>query len=98
MNKVTISRVVLTKREHVIALEPRGKGWMGTLLRYRYEVRDETEYFDDIPSGHVTKDMLELAKHSVQTKTRDVNPDKHEDHYEAGIKDWLSKNQPALRT
>src|SRR6202008_51629 len=48
MNKVAIGRVVLTNREHIIALEPLGKGLMGTLLRYPYEVRSEKEYFDDI--------------------------------------------------
>jgi DNA end-binding protein Ku len=53
-DKVALGRDVLTSREHVIALEPRGKGLMGTLLRYPYEVRDEEEYFDDIPAGHVT--------------------------------------------
>src|SRR5206468_11287609 len=62
MDKVALGRVVLTSREHVIALEARGKGLMGTLLRYPYEVREEAEYFDDIPAGHVTKDMIELAK------------------------------------
>ena len=40
MNKVAIGRVVLTNREHIIALEPMDKGLMGTLLRYPYEVRD----------------------------------------------------------
>jgi DNA end-binding protein Ku len=29
---------------------------MGTLLRYRYEVRDEHEYFDEIQDVKVTKD------------------------------------------
>ena len=36
------------QREHIIGLEPLGKGLTGTLLRYPYEVRDEKEYFDDI--------------------------------------------------
>jgi len=36
MNKVAIGRVVLTNREHVIALEPMDKGLVGTLLRYPY--------------------------------------------------------------
>jgi DNA end-binding protein Ku len=48
MNKVAIGRVVLTNREHIIALEPLDKGLMGTLLRYPYEVRSEDEYFDEI--------------------------------------------------
>jgi DNA end-binding protein Ku len=48
MNMVAIGTVVLTNREHIIALEPLDKGLMGTLLRYPYEVRDESEYFDEI--------------------------------------------------
>jgi DNA end-binding protein Ku len=32
MNKVAIGRVVLTNREHIIALEPLDKGLMGTLV------------------------------------------------------------------
>ena len=32
MNKVAIGRVVLTNREHIIALEPLDKGLVGTLL------------------------------------------------------------------
>lgn len=39
MDKIAIGRVVLTNREHVIALEPMDKGLVGTLLRYPYEVR-----------------------------------------------------------
>jgi DNA end-binding protein Ku len=48
LNKVAIGRVVLTNREHIIALDPLDKGLMGTLLRYPYEVRSADEYFDDI--------------------------------------------------
>lgn len=50
-DKVAIGRVVLTTREHMIALEPRGKGLMGTLLRYPYEVRDAADFFDEIPTS-----------------------------------------------
>src|SRR3954447_3210983 len=44
MDMVGVGRVVLTSREHIIGLEPLGKGLMGTLIRYPYEVRDENEY------------------------------------------------------
>jgi DNA end-binding protein Ku len=92
-DKVALGRVVLTSREHVIALEPRGKGLMGTLLRYPYEVRDEAEYFDDIPAGHVTKEMLDIAKHIVQTKSGHFKPEEFEDHYEDALKELLKKKQ-----
>lgn len=64
-DKVAIGRVVLTNREHIIALEAVDKGLVGTLLRYPYEVRSEQEYFDEIQDVKVTKDMLDLAKHIV---------------------------------
>ena len=82
MNKVALGRVVLTSREHVIAIEPRDKGLVGTLLRYSYEVRQPAEYFEDIPETKITKDMLDLAKHIVQTKSGHFDPGKFEDHYE----------------
>ena len=86
MNKVAIGRVVLTNREHIIALEAFDKGLMGTLLRYPYEVRSEAEYFDDIQDVKVTKDMLDLAKHIVNQKAGHFEPDKFEDQYETAMK------------
>src|SRR4029077_8188737 len=79
MDVVAIGRVVLTNREHIIALEPMEKGLVGTLLRYPYEVRSETEYFDEIQDVKITKDMLDLAKHIVNSKTAQFEPEKFED-------------------
>ena len=46
---VGLGRVVLAKRERPIILEPFGKGMRGMTLRYSYEVREEKDYFSDIP-------------------------------------------------
>jgi DNA end-binding protein Ku len=62
-----IGKVVFTSREHVVALEARGKGLLGITLRYPYEVRNEAEYFDDIPDEKIPKDMLDLASHIVHS-------------------------------
>src|SRR5260370_17719859 len=93
MNKVAIGRVVLTNREHIIALEPMDKGLMGTLLRYPYEVRSADEYFDDIQDVKVTKDMLDLAKHIDNHKAGHFEPDKFEYQYETALIDLINKNQ-----
>lgn len=58
---VALGRVVFTTREHVIAIEPRGKGTLGLTLRYPYEVRDQKSYFGDITAERIRKDMLDLA-------------------------------------
>jgi DNA end-binding protein Ku len=93
MNMVAIGRVVLTSREHIIALEPLGKGLVGTLLRYPYEVRSENEYFDDIQDVKITKDMLDLAKHIVNQKSGDFEPEKFEDHYETALIDLINQKR-----
>jgi DNA end-binding protein Ku len=93
MNKVAIGRVVLTNREHIIALEPMDKGPVGTLLRYPYEVRSEDEYFDEILDVKVTKDMLDLAKHIVNQKSGRFEPEKFEDHYETALVDLINSKR-----
>jgi DNA end-binding protein Ku len=97
MKMVGIGRVVLTSREHVIALEPRGKGIMGTLLRYPYEIRSEKDYFDDIPTTKLGKEAMELAKHIVQTKSGHFDPEKFEDRYETALRDLIAKKQAGER-
>ncbi|MGY8710487.1 Ku protein [Bradyrhizobium sp. 18BD] len=93
MDKVAIGRVVLTNREHIIALEPKAKGLVGTLLRYPYEVRSEAEYFDDIQDVKLTKDMLDLAKHIVSQKAGSFDPGKFEDHYETALVDLINQKR-----
>ena len=90
---VALGKVVFTSREHVIALEPRGKGLLGITLRYPYEIRKEDQYFDEIENEKIPKDMLELAAHIVETKSGHFNPQKFEDHYEEALKELLKKKQ-----
>src|SRR6195256_1635655 len=90
---VAIGKVVFTSREHVIALEARGKGLLGVTLRYPYEVRNEKEYFDDVTDEKIPKDMLELATHIVGSKAGHFEPERFEDQYEDALKELLKKKQ-----
>src|SRR6478736_5071972 len=85
-DRVALARIVLTNREHVIAIEPLGKGLLGTTLRYPYELRDEDDYFDDIKSPKISKDMIELAGHILKTKAAHFDPSKFKDEYEDALK------------
>jgi DNA end-binding protein Ku len=95
--RVALGKVVFTSREHVMALEARGKGLVGITLRYPYEVRNENEYFDDIADEKVPKDMLELAGHIIETKSGHFDPRKFEDQYEDALKDLIRKKQKGER-
>jgi DNA end-binding protein Ku len=93
LNMVALGRVVLTRREHIIALEPKGRGLLGLTLRYPYEVRDEASYFEDIPDLKLSKEMLDLATHIVNTKSGHFDPSQFQDRYENALMDLLKKKE-----
>jgi Ku protein len=90
-DRVALARIVLSSREHVIALEPLGKGLLGTTLRYPYELRDEDDYFDDIKNPKISKDMIELASHILDSKAAHFDPSKFKDEYENALKTLVKR-------
>ena len=84
-DRIALARIVLTNREHVIAIEPFGKGLLGTTLRYPYELRDADDYFDGIKNPKISKDMIELAGHILDTKAAHFDPSKFKDEYEDAL-------------
>ena len=85
-DRVALARIVLTNREHVMAIEPFAKGLIGTTLRYPYELRDADDVFSGIKSPRITKDMIELASHILETKAAHFEPSKFKDEYENALK------------
>ena len=85
-DRVALARIVLANREHILAIEPLGKGLLGTTLHYDYEMRDEKEYFSDIGTVKISKEMRELAAHILQTKAGRFDPSKFKDRYDAALK------------
>src|SRR3954467_2922022 len=90
-DRVALARIVLTNREHIIAIEPLGKGLLGTTLRYPYELRDENAYFDGIKSAKISKDMIELASHILDSKAAHFDPKKFKDEYESALKSLVKR-------
>jgi DNA end-binding protein Ku len=94
---VALGRIVLNKRERVIALEPLGKGILGTTLHYAYEVRKAEDYFDDIKDIKVEAEMLKLAEHILESKTADFDPAGFEDRYENALVEMLRTKQAGFK-
>jgi DNA end-binding protein Ku len=88
---VALGRIVFSTREHVIGLEPRGKGLFGFTLRYPYEIRKDKDCFDDIPDETTPKEMIELAAHIIDQKLGHFKPDTFEDRYETALHDIIRK-------
>jgi DNA end-binding protein Ku len=93
---VALARVVLSKREHVLMIEPWGKGLLGTTLRYPYEIRSDEDYFAGIPNVKIPKEMLTLAQHILDTKKGDFDPAQFRDRYEQAMIDLIDAKKAGM--
>ena len=93
---VALGRLVLSKRERVMALEPYDKGLLGTTLRYPYEVRNARDYFSDLPDVKLTPDLLSLARHILDSKAAAFDPAGFRDRYEEALLAHLEAKQAGM--
>jgi DNA end-binding protein Ku len=93
---VALGRVVLSKRERVIMLQPWEKGLLGTTLRYPYELKDADAYFSGIKDVKVDPELLGLAQHILKSKEAKFDPTKFVDRYEEAVVEMLQRKQSGL--
>jgi len=89
--RVALAKIVLTNRQHIMAIEPMGKILLGTLLRYDYEVRDAKELARSLPSPRIPKEMLSLASHILDTKAGHFDPSEFKDEFETELKKLVKR-------
>ena len=89
--RVALAGIIFANRQHIPAIEPWGKGMLGTTLRFDYEVRDEKELFKSIGSHRVTKEMISLASHILDTKAGHFDPAKFKDEYELALRKLVKR-------
>ena len=95
--RVALARIVFADREHILAVEPWGKGMLGTTLRYDYEVRDEKEFFKGVTSPRIPKEMVDLASHILDKKAGRFDASQFKDEYELALRK-LVKRKAAGKT
>jgi DNA end-binding protein Ku len=95
--RVALAGIIFANRQHILAIEPWGKGMLGTTLRYDYEVRDESEFFKGIASHRVPKEMVSLASHILDSKAGHFDPGKFKDEFELALRK-LVKRKAAGKT
>ena len=71
---VGISRLVMYRRERAVMLEARGKGIVLWTLRYGDEVRDESDYFDEIEKTKPDPKHMTLVKKLIDERTTAWDP------------------------
>jgi DNA end-binding protein Ku len=83
--RVGVGRLVLSSRERVVLLSPRGKGIMIRTLRAPDEVRRETAYFEDIEEGPLDESAIALAQQIVAQKSAAFDPAMFVDRYQEAL-------------
>lgn len=80
-----LARLVLYQRERPVVLEPLGKGMVLTTLRYDDTVRQPETVFDDIKATRTDDEMIDLARHIIDSKKTKFDASKFEDRYEDAL-------------
>jgi DNA end-binding protein Ku len=80
-NKVALSRLVLSNRERLVAIQVRDKGFLVMTLRSADEVRHHQAYFEDIDGPAPDPEMLELAEALIDKKSGAFDPAEFRDTY-----------------
>lgn len=88
-----VARVVMSRRERMLLLEPRGKGLLATTLRNANEVRSETAYFEDISDMELPEEMLSIAMDIIDRKSSHFDPKKFEDRYEKALRELIESKR-----
>jgi DNA end-binding protein Ku len=91
--QLAIGRVVMSQRERLVALEPRGKGIIATTLRSHDEVRDAKEFFDDIAAPRGDKSMVEVARKIMHQLESGFDPKTFKDRYEDALRDLIKRKR-----
>lgn len=84
--KAAVGQITMAGKERIAVIKPCGKGLILETLRYAYEVREASNYFDDIPEKvSVSKDQVELATQLIEKKTAPFDPSTFKDRYQLGL-------------
>lgn len=84
--KIALSRLVIARREHPIAIMPMGKGLAIHTLHEERDLNDFAGLFDHLPSTKPDPDMIQLATQLIDRQTGEYDPADVEDRYETRLR------------
>lgn len=84
-----LAQTVLFRRLRTVLIRAHGAGLIATTLNFGHEVRPSAEVFDDIPDLKIKGEMLDLARHIIDTKMGEFDPGEFDDRYDAALADLV---------
>lgn len=91
--QIALGRIVLSTRERLIALEPRGKGLLAYTLRTDAEVRADKDVFGDIKGTKPDSSMVAIARKIIEQKEGPFDPSTFNDRFEDALKALIAAKQ-----
>jgi DNA end-binding protein Ku len=95
-NKIALGRVVMSTRERLVALEPRGKGILAYTIRTKDEVKNPAEFFDAIKDVKPDPAMVEIASRIIEQQEGPFEPKEFRDRYEDALRELIASKQKGL--
>ena len=89
--KTALARLVLNRRERMVAIAVRGEGFLVTTLRNADEVKDADTFFADLPRGNPSIEVQNLAEQLIAMRSGRFDPHVFKDRYQAALKDLLEQ-------
>jgi DNA end-binding protein Ku len=87
--RAALSRVVIARREHAVALMPMGRGLVAHALLEQRDLADPKGVFDAVPRLDPEPDMLKLAAELIDRRSGRFEPSDMEDRYEARLREVI---------
>ncbi len=84
--RASIGRIVMNQRERMAVLTTRGRGLLLTTLLSAEEVRDPEAFYETLPSGDPSIELLNLAEQLIAIRSGRFDPHIFKDRYQAALK------------
>ena len=95
--QIALGRIVLSTRERLLALEPRGKGILAYSLRTEDEIRNADDIFGSISSAKPDAAMIAIAEKIIDQQKGPFDPSQFTDRYETALKALIAEKQKGHR-
>jgi DNA end-binding protein Ku len=88
---VGLGQITMRGRSYIAAVKPYEDGLTVETLHYGEEIRKATAFFDEIPTGKLDADLVDLAEELINRKKAKFDPNKFEDEYANALERLVKK-------
>ena len=89
--QIALGRVVLSTRERLMALEPKGNGIMAFSLRTKGEVKNSADVFGEVEDVAPNPAMIDIATAIIKQQAGPFDPSQFNDRYEDALKALIAQ-------